>query len=239
MTVEREILIAVLKLTRNGPIEYSLVGKNARIPAQTAKSRLEKLAEHDLVKWKGKILEASPSQRVRIAVQTLKLGADFERVCRLLKWKEFESIATKAFEIYSYNVKKNFRFKGKNGKWWEIDLVACKNPIIVSVDCKHWTRKWTKAPIIKIVKQHMERTKAFTDVLPDFYTWVKLGEWKHATVIPIVLSLLPNPLKFHRDTPIVSVLQLQSFLNELPAYINILTHFSQKITNMDKEITEY
>lgn len=239
MTVEREILIAVLKLTRNGPIEYSLVGKNARIPAQTAESILQKLADNSLVKWHGKILEASSSQRVRIAVQTLKLGADFERICRLLEWKEFESITTKAFEVYNYRVKKNFRFKGKNGKRWEIDLVACKHSIIASVDCKHWTRKWTRAPIIKIVKQHVERTKAFTDTLPDIYTRIKLGEWKHTTVIPIVLSLLPSPLKFHSNTPIVPVLQLQSFLNELPAHINILTHFPQKITKINKEITEY
>lgn len=239
MTAEREILIAVLKLTRKGPIDYSLVGKNARIPAQTAKSLLEKLADNGLVRWKGKILEASPSQRVRIVVQALKLGADFEHVCRLLEWKEFEGITTKAFEVYSYHVKKNFRFKGKNGKRWEIDLIACKQPIIASVDCKHWTCKWTRAPIIKIVKQHVERTKAFADILPNLYTRIKLDKWKRAAVIPIVLSLLPSPLKFHRDTPIVSVLQLQSFLYELPAHMNILTHFPQKITRVDKEITEY
>jgi Holliday junction resolvase-like predicted endonuclease len=239
MIVEREILIAVLKSTRNGPIEYSLVGKNARIPAQTAKTFLEKLADNGLVKWRGKILEVSPTQRVTIAVQALKLGADSERVCRLLEWKEFESITTETFEVYDYRVKKNFRFKGKNGRRWEIDLVACKHPIIASLDCKHWTRKWTRAPIIKIVRQHVERTKAFVDVLPDLYTRIKLGGWKHVIVIPIILSLLPSPFKFYRDTPVVSVLQLQGFLNELPAHIDTLTHFPKKITKMDKRITDY
>ncbi|MDH5448749.1 MAG: hypothetical protein OEY24_05595 [Candidatus Bathyarchaeota archaeon] len=239
MAVEREILITVLKLTRNGPIEYSLVGKNARIPAQIAEGVVKKLADAALVKWKGKVLEASSDQRVRIAVQAIKLGADFERVCRLLEWKEFESITTQAFEAYNYRVKKNFRFKGKNGKRWEIDLVACKRPLIASVDCKHWTHKWTRAPIIKTVEQHIERTKAFTDVLSNLYIKINLGEWKDATVIPIVLSLLISPFRIHRDTPIVPVLQLQSFLNELPAHIGSLTHFSQKLTKKDKEITEY
>ncbi len=239
MTIERAILITVLKLTKNGPIDYSLVSRNARIPTQTAEGFLKKLADTTLIKWKGKILEASPDQRVRIAIQAIKLGADFERVCRLLEWKEFESITTEAFEAYDYRVKKNFRFKGNNGKRWEIDLLACKQPIIASVDCKHWQYKWTRAPIIKTVEQHVERTKAFADALSKLYVKIKLGRWNHVTAIPIVLSLLPSPFKFHHNTPIVPVLQLQSFLSELPAYMHSLTHFAQKLTRIDKEITDY
>ena len=51
MSVEQEILITVLKLTRNGPIDYSLVGRSARIPAQTAETLLEKLADASLIRW--------------------------------------------------------------------------------------------------------------------------------------------------------------------------------------------
>lgn len=239
MSVEREILLTVLKLTKTGPIDYSLVSKGARIPAQTAENLLKKLADKALIKWKGKILEASPDQRVKIAVQAIKFGADFEHTCRLLEWKEFESITTTAFEAYNYDVIRNFRFKGQNGKLWEIDLLACKQPIIASVDCKRWKHNWTRAPIIKTVEQHVERTKAFTNILPNIYTKIKLGKWNQATVIPLVLSILPSHFKFHRKTPIVPVLQLQSFLNELPAHIGSLTHFSQKLTKVDKEITEY
>jgi Holliday junction resolvase-like predicted endonuclease len=239
MSVEREILLSVLKLTKKGPISYTIVGENARIPSKTAESLLRKLADNTLVKWNGKILEASPSQRVKIAVQAIKLGADFERVCRLLEWKEFESITTTAFEAYNYQVIRNFRFKDEVGKRWEIDLLTCKQPTIVSVDCKRWKRGWTRAPIVRMVEQHVERTRAFAETLPNFYGKIKLGEWKHATVIPIVLSLLPSPFKFYHNTPIVPVLQLQSFLNELPAHVTLLTHFSKKLTKIDREITEY
>ncbi len=239
MSAEREILTTVLKLTRNGPIDYSLVGKAARIPAEMAESILRKLADDAFVKWRGKILEASPDQRVKIAVHALELGADSESICRLLEWKEFESIATAAFEAYDYHVIKNFRFKGKDGKRWEIDLLASKQPTIASVDCKHWGRGWTRASVVRTVEEHVERTKAFADVLPRIHVKIELGSWSHAKVIPIVLSLLPSPFKFHRDTPIVPVLQMQSFLNELPAHVDSLTHFSQKLTRTDREITEY
>lgn len=239
MSIERELLISVLKLTKKGPIEYSIVGKNARIPAKTTEILLKKLADTALVKWREKVLEASTNQRVKIAIQAIKLGADFERVCRTLEWKEFESLTTEAFEEYNYSVKRNLRFKGKNGRRWEIDLLACKQPIIISVDCKHWKHNWTKIPIIKTVEKHVERTKVFTEALASLYTKIKIEKWKNVIVIPIVLSLLSSPFKFHSNTPIVPVLQLQNFLNELPAQTDLLTHFSQKLTKIDKEITEY
>ncbi len=239
MSAEREILTTVLKLTKNGPVDYSLVGKAARIPAEMAENILRKLADGALIKWRGKVLEASPDQRVKVAVHALELGADSESVCRLLEWKEFESIATAAFEAYDYRVIKNFRFRERDGKRWEIDLLAFKQPTIASVDCKHWGHSWTRASVVKTVEEHVERTGAFADVLPRIHVKIEIGSWNHAKVIPIVLSLLPSPFKFYRDTPIVPVLQMQSFLNELPAHVDLLTHFSQKLKKIDMEITDY
>ncbi len=238
MSVEREILIAILRLTKN-PIDHSLVSKTARVPTQIAKKIFEKLRASDLIELKGKVLQASSDQRIKMAVQALKYGADFERVCSLLEWREFESIATRAFEVNSYNVIRNLRFKGDNARRWEIDLLACKQPTILSVDCKQWKHNWTKAPIAAMTEQHMDRTRAFTDILPRISTRIRLDRWKYATVIPVILSLLQGPFKFHREIPIVPVLQLQSFLNELPAHIGSLTSFSQKIKRIDGKITEY
>ncbi len=238
MSIEREILIAILKLTRN-PIDHSLVSKTARVPTQNAEKILQKLATSDLIQRKGKVLEASSDQRIKIAVQALRYGADFERVCSLLEWREFESISTAAFEANNFSVIKNLRFKGNNTKRWEIDLLACKQPTIISIDCKQWRHNWTKAPIVTMTEQHMDRTKAFTDVLPRIYTRIKLDKWKYAIVIPIMLSLLQGPFKYHRKIPIVPVLQLQNFLNELPAHIDSLTYFCRNIKRIDGKITKY
>ncbi len=238
MNVEREILITVLKLTKRGPVDYSLVGKDARIPVQTVEASLRRLAAEGIVKRKGKVIQASPDQRVRIAVEALRLGADSERVCALLEWREFESIATEAFEVYEYRVVRNLRFKDNSGKRWEIDLLACRQPSILSVDCKHWQHKWTKAPIVAVAEQHVERTRAFTESLPSFYEKIGLSEWGQARVTPVILSLIQGPIKFHHETPIVSVLQLQGFLSEMPAYADSLTHFRQKLVRINRRITE-
>ncbi len=239
MIPEREFLITVLRLTKGGPIDYSLVSKNARMPSQTAERLVKEHVNKDLVKLQGKVLDASPDQRVEIAVRALKLGADFERVCRQLKWREFESVSTAAFKAYNYNVIRNLWFKGDDGKRWEIDLLALKRPLIASVDCKHWKHRWTRGQIMKTVKKHTERTKAFADVLPKLYPRISLNKWKHVTIVPIVLSLLRSNLRFHHDTPIVPVLQLQSFLSELPGHVEFLTHFCQEIRRINREITEY
>ncbi|MFQ5837060.1 MAG: hypothetical protein ACE5HG_04310, partial [Candidatus Bathyarchaeia archaeon] len=57
---------------------------------------------------------------------------------------------------------------------------------------------------------------------------VGLVNWKEATLVPIVLSLVPSPFKFYNNVPVVPVLQLPNFLNELLAHISSLTHFSAR-----------
>lgn len=238
MSVDREVLVAVLKLTKAGPVGGSIVGKEARVPARTAEALLRRLAGESLIRWDGKILTASPDQRVKIAIKALTLGVDSERVCALLEWREFETIATEAFEIYSYRAVKNLRFKDVSGKRWEIDLLACKQPLILSVDCKHWHHKWTQASIAAVAEKQVERSGAFAKSLPRFHGEIGLSGWDVAWVIPVVVSLIRGPLTFHRDTPIVSVLQLQDFLSEVPAHTNSLTCFRQKLAMVERRITE-
>lgn len=236
--VNREVLKAVLKLTKNGPIDYTLVGKSARIPAQTADYSLRKLEKSRLINLRNRVLVVSSKQRIEVAILALKSGSDFESVCRQLKWKEFEEVSMRAFEAHDYIVKKNFRFTHKE-KRWEIDLVACKKPIIVSADCKHWKRNWSRAAIVNVVENQTERTKSFADALPKVWDKLELEYWPHAKVIPIILSLQFSPFKFHHDTPIVSILQLQGFLTNIHAEIDCLTHFCKTSEPPRKQLTEY
>ncbi len=223
MTIERTVLLSLLKLTQEGPISKGLVSKDARVPVQVADEMLEKICREGLVQLRGKAVEASPNQRVKIAIRSIKLGADFERACRALRWDEFENITATAFLANNFTVTKRFRFKD-GGRRWEIDVIGCREPIIACVDCKHWRHGWTKSASVKAVEAQIERTEALARTLP---TRQELGltDWRTATLIPIILSLVPSPLKFYKSTPIVPILQLQNFLNELPAHVNVLKHF--------------
>ncbi|MFQ6127255.1 MAG: YraN family protein, partial [Candidatus Heimdallarchaeota archaeon] len=173
-----------------------------------------------------------------IAVRAIRLGADFERVCSFLQWKEFEKLAARAYEANGYSVTSNFRFK-QAGKQWEIDLLACKEPLIVCVDCKHWHHGWSRAAIMKAVEMQMKRTKALADSFYVVYQKIGLETWKQAIFIPTVLSLTQGPFKFYNKVPIVPVLKIRNFLYELPAYTFSLTHFSIKIESERHKLTKY
>ncbi|MFQ5758047.1 MAG: hypothetical protein ACE5IF_00045 [Candidatus Bathyarchaeia archaeon] len=223
MTVERTVLLSLLKLTQKGPISKSLVSKDARVPVQVADDMLEKISGEGLVQLKGKTVEASLYQRVKIAIRAIRLGADFERACRALRWDEFENITATAFLANNFTVTKRFRFKHA-GRRWEIDVIGFKEPIVACVDCKHWCHGWGKSASMKAVEAQIQRTEALARVLPA-HQELGLTNWRKATLIPGILSLVPAPLKFYRNTPIVPILQLQNFLNELPAHVNALKNF--------------
>jgi Holliday junction resolvase-like predicted endonuclease len=222
MTVERKVLLSLLTLTQEGPISKGLVSKDARVPVQVADDMLEKISGEGLVQLKSKTVEASPNQRVKIAIRAIRLGADFERACRALRWDEFESITATAFLANNFTVTKRFRFRHA-GRRWEIDVIGCREPTVACVDCKHWRHGWGKSAAVKAAEAQIERTEALARVLPTMQE-LGLTDWRKATVIPVILSLVPAPLKFHRNTPIVPILQLQNFLDELPAHTNTLKH---------------
>jgi len=109
------------------------------------------------------------------------------------------------------------------GRRWEIDIVGCKKPIVICVDCKHWLKGWRRSVIVKSVELQVERIEVLADALPSLNK-LELVNWKYATLVPVVLSLVSGPFKFYRSVPVVPILQFQSFLNELPAYVNNLQH---------------
>jgi len=223
-TGERDLLVSILKLTRDGTVQQKLISKDARISNQVADELLGKFRQASFIQWKGKAIDAFPHQRVKIAIHAIKLGADPERVCRFLQWNEFENIAAEAFEASNLTVIKHFRFTWA-GRRWEIDILGCKKPIVACVDCKHWRRGWKRSAIIRTVKSQVERTQNLTEAFPFLYKEVGLVNWKRATLVPVVLSLIPGPFKFYNNVPIVPILQLQNFLDELPAHATFLTRF--------------
>jgi len=238
MATERNVIVSVLKLTQTGPIQKELLRKDARVSAQVLDDALKKLFEDGLIRQRRDLVEVSSSQRVSMAVQAIKLGADFERICNFLEWSEFESIVAQVFHANGFRVLRNFRFKHA-GKRWEVDVLSFREPLIVCVDCKHWRRGWSQAATIKAVEAQVERTRAFADALPNYYQKARLTEWKSATLVPLILSLVHGPFKFHSNVPIVPVLQLQDFINELPLEIGSLTHFKKKQIRIERNLTDY
>jgi Holliday junction resolvase-like predicted endonuclease len=224
MVAERDVLISILKLTNNGPVSEEVVAMDANVPVSLSNELLKGFREIGLIEGEEGVIEVSSNQRVKLAIHAINLGTDIERVCKVLEWIEFENFAAAAFEANNFAVKRRFRFKTA-GRKWEIDVLAYSEPYVVCIDCKRWRRGWRNSAIKKIAEAQTLRTKVLAKTLPSLQRRVRLNGWKEAILFPVVLSLFPGPAKFFKNVPVVPILQLQNFMDELPGHKTALTYF--------------
>ncbi len=224
MSVERNLLISLLKLTKEGPALIENVNIEAKLPISVTLTLLEKLQNEDLLYLRNGIVEVDSNCRLKLAVKAASLGAVVEHISDLLGWQEFEKIAAFALKSNGYNVKNNVRFK-HGTKRWEIDVVGCKKPLVVCIDCKHWQHTISDSALKRIVDLQSQRTHALANSLPNISLKLDCAKWEKAKFIPAVLSLIPSSHKFYDCVPVVPVLQLQDFICQLPAYTDDLKFF--------------
>jgi len=93
MTAEKDIIVSLLGLTKKGLVQEQLLRRDARVSVQIMEEALRKLSEEGFIRQHRGLVETLPSQRIGMAVQAIRLGADFERISKCLDWTEFESIA--------------------------------------------------------------------------------------------------------------------------------------------------
>jgi Holliday junction resolvase-like predicted endonuclease len=231
MVIERDLLISLLKLTKDGPVLTECVNQDARIASDIVRKLLEKLQNEDMLYLKEDTVEANSDNRLRLAVKAASLGADVEHISAFLRWQEFEDIAAIALERNGYVVAKNVRFKHA-GRRWEIDVVGCRKPLVLCVDCKHWQRGLKPSALRKIVEAQVERAHALANTLPSAALKVECVKWNRAKFVPVILSLIPSSSKFYDNVPVVPVLQLQDFLIQLPAQVESLTYFVKEFSHL-------
>jgi Holliday junction resolvase-like predicted endonuclease len=235
VSVERNLVISLLKLTKEGPVLIENVNKDARIPSAGALKLLRKLQKEDLIYLKPDSVEVDGTSRLKLAVRAASLGADVEHISDLLCWQEFEEIAAFALKNNGYTVHNNVRFKHA-GRRWEIDVVGCKKPLVVCIDCKHWQRAIAPSALKKIVDDQIQRTRALADSVPNIALKLECARWEKAKFLPSVLSLIPSSFKFYDRVPVVPVLQLQDFITQLPAYVETLRFFPKTFNSLSHNL---
>jgi Holliday junction resolvase-like predicted endonuclease len=166
-----------------------------------------------------------------LAVRAITLGADIENISGFLSWQEFEEIAAIALEKNDYIVAKNVHFK-HGGRKWEIDVIGCKKPLVICIDCKHWHHGMSPSALKRIAEAQVERTRALSESLPNICIEIECAKWSKAKFVPAVLALIQGSFKFYDKVPIVPVLQLQDFINQLPAYTESLKYFPKEFDHL-------
>lgn len=231
MSFERNLLISLLKLTKESPALIEDVKKDARLPTDLSWELLSKLQNDNLVYLKNDCVEIDGTSRLKIALKAGSLGADLQNIGDLLSWREFEEITAMALKTNGYSVLNNVRFKhGK--RRYEIDVVGCKKPLVVCVDCKRWQHSIAASALKKIVNLQTDRTHSLVDSLPNISLNIECTLWEKAQFIPVILSLFPCAYKYIYEVPVVPVLQLQDFIFQLPAYIQAIKVFPKNFRKL-------
>jgi Holliday junction resolvase-like predicted endonuclease len=231
VVVERDLLISLIKLTKDGPVLVENVNNDTRLASDISTKLLESLQKQGLVHLEDGFVKIDSDGRLTLAVKLVSMGADIERVSTFFSWQEFEEIATLALEKNGYAAVKNVRFKNE-GKRWEIDAVGCRKPLVLCVDCKHWRRGLNPSGLRRIVEAQVKRTRALLNTLPSVSLKLECAKWKKAKFVPVILSLIPSSVKFYHNVPVVPILQLQDFLLQLPVQIESLKYFMRNFSHL-------
>jgi Holliday junction resolvase-like predicted endonuclease len=171
---------------------------------------LHKLNEGGLIALADNEIQVTSEQRMRIAELAILTGADSERVARGLRWQEFEGLAAKILDVEGYATAKHFIFRNSARKY-EIDVLGAKEPMVLCVDCKHWHHGWAPSRIMEAARNQMMRVLCLSETYA-LYGKLRMGGWRSARLLPIVLTLADVSSKLVDGVPIVSVLRLRDFL---------------------------
>ncbi len=232
--IELRLVTSILKLTGKGSASVAALKIDAGIPTDAVYKLLQNLQNEELVQLRSGSIEIDSLARLKLAVKAVQLGADIERVSNMLSWREFEEISAHALRSNGYSTKNNVHFK-HNERKWEIDVIGCRKPLVVCIDCKHYHRGLSPSALNKIVEAQKLRTKALAETLPSpkvEWEWVR---WEKAKFLPAVLSLLPSTAKFFDGVPVVPVLQLQDFISQIPTQTESLVYFCRNYAHLSHD----
>jgi Holliday junction resolvase len=134
--------------------------------------------------------------------EEIKTVQDLQKVSRENVWQNFERLAAFIFEKNNFQVKINV-VKTGNRKRRQYDVVAIKGRKTFLIECKKWAgSRYRLSALRAAIEKHKERADFYRDLT---------GE----DVIPIVVTLIEEEIKFYEAIPVVPIFKLNSFIYEI------------------------
>jgi hypothetical protein len=131
---------------------------------------------------------------------------DLAVVSEEVVWQNFERLAAFIFEKNNFLVNVN-TVKTHQKTKRQYDVIAWKGNQTFLVECKKWAgNRYRLSAIKKAVEQHKERAAFYAAVTNE-------------DAIPLLVTLIEEEIPFYEGVPIVSILKLNSFVNELDGYV--------------------
>ena len=126
-------------------------------------------------------------------------GHPIEEVSEYLDWRDFEGLVSQILLENGFQIEKNVILTKPR---MEIDVIGTKLNVVILIDCKHWQRMSNSA-LNEIVKKQVNRVKRYANEISDVMT------------VPVIVTLHQEQISFINKVPIVPIMHLSSFLDEL------------------------
>ncbi|MHA2064198.1 MAG: hypothetical protein ACXABY_07440 [Candidatus Thorarchaeota archaeon] len=170
------------------------------------------------------VWEIERSLRIDLALRAVSLGAEIEGVVNLLTWKDFEGFVSNILTENEYKCVESFRKRGTSeAKGMEIDVIGVRGSSIAAIDAKMWGVRTGKSSALKsAAEKQKERTKRLCGMM------ARLGEKidglikGHYTLMPILVTWMVEEVVFHEGVPIVPAFLLNSFLQDIAIYEDMI-----------------
>jgi Restriction endonuclease len=171
-----------------------------------AKSLLNYLRANDIGYYLSKdAVRFSASDKIYAALLALRIGGDIEQVSTYLTWKDFEKLASELLTSFGYRTRTNVRFVKPR---MEVDVVGTAlDGFTLAVDCKHWKRN-----NLSSISNFSQKQAARAERLIHNYKTI-------SEVVPVVLTLHAESLKFINGIPLVPIHKFRSFIMDVKGFL--------------------
>ncbi|WP_446753049.1 hypothetical protein [Vulcanisaeta sp. JCM 16161] len=149
------------------------------------------------------------------------LYVDLESISRYLPWDEFEALIRFLFEEWGFRVVSRLRVPVA-GSRVEFDVIAYRRPWVLLIEAKRWRR--ASSSIRQIVNRHLEKVRLVARA-PEVLMGRIGVNWGEALLIPVVITWHRASTEFIEGVPVVSIYQVNSFINELDGIIDNINAF--------------
>ncbi|MFX0053794.1 MAG: hypothetical protein ACFFAD_02580 [Candidatus Hermodarchaeota archaeon] len=168
--------------------------------------------------------EIERSLRIDLALRAVSIGAEVEDVVDLLTWKDFEGFVASILVENNFRCVESFRKRGTaETLGMEIDVIGVRGNSIVSIDAKMWGIRTGKSSALKTAaEKQKERTKRLCGVISRLAKGLNGLTTGQYILKPVLVTWMVEEVVFHDGVPIVPVFLLNSFLQDISIYEDMI-----------------
>lgn len=219
------LALALLKITRTTervPLD-SVLSQTMMTRKQVFKL-LNAMDDIGLLQFNNDIILLTLNHKLNLARFAVANSVDLTRVTELLSWQDFENLVEYALRSNGYQTVKGLNLRLKE-KRFQIDVLGILNDLVIAVDCKHWKHGATSSKLTRTVNAQLVRCKMFASLDERELLQCRQGLTLPRTyrILPVIVMLFETYEKIHNGVPVVSIMQFDDFILQLPSYIDSLS----------------